>query len=118
MRILPQGFFGAIGDRSSSGLVYEVRNVFFFLIPVAVQVSFTLRVVGLVCSFLGLLFVFVGNALARVEALCRDASTPAHDISVEDGPPLYDGVDLGAPVWFSDVKPGLPSSTSMVVKEG
>ena len=77
-----------------------------------------LRTIGLVCSFLGFLFVSVGNALTRVGALCRDSPTPAHDTPVKDGPRLHDGEGLGAPVWFYDVKPGLPSSTSMLVREG
>ena len=79
------------------------------------QVSLTLRAVGLLCSFLGSLFVSVGNLLARVGTLSRDASTPPH---TEDRPRLLDGEGLGARVWFYDVKPGLASSTSMLVREG
>ena len=92
--------------------------VFFVLIAITVQVSLTMRALGLVCSFLGFGFVSVGNGLARVGVLCRDASTARHESPIEDSPRLHDGEGLGAPIWFYDVKPGLASSTPMLVTEG
>ena len=54
------------------------------------QVSLTLRVVAAVCSLLGFGFLSVGHVLARVEALCHDATSGAYGSPVEVGTLLDD----------------------------
>ena len=92
--------------------------VVFVLILVVVQVSLTLSVVGIVYSFLGFGFFFLSHTLARVGAVCRDASMAPHGSSIEDGTLLHEREEDGAPIWFYDVKPTVASTTSMLVTEG
>ena len=78
----------------------------------------TLCAIALVCTFVGFRFVSLGNSLARVGAMCRDASSAGHGTPVEDSTVLYDGEEDGASVWYYDVKLAVASGTSIGIKEG
>ena len=78
----------------------------------------TLRVVALICTFVGFGFVSLGDALARVGAMCCDVFTTSHGTPVEDSTVLQDREQDGAPVWYYDMKSALAFGTSTCIREG
>ena len=73
--------------------------------------------VGLVCTFVDFGFVSLGDALARVGALCRDASSGRQGTPIKDSTVVDDGEEDGAPVWYYDVKPAVASGTSIGIRK-
>ena len=80
--------------------------------------ALALRVVAVVCTFVGFGFVSLGDALTQVGAMCRDASTAPHGTPAKDSTVLQDTKQDGAPVWYYDVKPAVASRTSTYIREG